>query len=184
MAEIQHPDGRVELAEEDLAALADSPLFNHDLQPIPVPERRWGTYNFAALWISMAHCIPTYMLAAGLIDSGMSWSQALFTIFLGNAIVLIPILLNSHPGTRYGIPFPVLARASFGVYGANIAAVIRGLIAVAWYGIQTYVASKALIIVVLIPLALKGVTYRPSGAATVLRRNLAVYGLGGLVVPF
>ena len=87
-------------------ALTDSPLANPDLAPVPLPERKWTTYNFAALWISMAHCIPTYMLASGLIDSGMSWMQALFTILLGNVIVLVPILLNSHPGTRYGIPFP------------------------------------------------------------------------------
>src|SRR5688572_15474818 len=102
-----------------------SPLFNHDLAPVPAAQRTWTTYNFAALWISMAHCIPTYMLAGSLIALGMNWWQALFTIGLGNLIVLIPILLNAHPGTRYGVPFPVLARSSFGTQGANIPAVLR-----------------------------------------------------------
>src|SRR3954451_17989240 len=104
MAEIHHPDGRVELDEEDARAIEESPLYNADLAPVAVAERRWTTYNFAALWISMAHCIPTYMLASGLIGAGMSWWQALVTILLGNVIVLLPILLNSHPGTAYGIP--------------------------------------------------------------------------------
>lgn len=120
MAEIHHPDGRIELDEENLRALTDSPLYNPDLAPVPIAERQWTTYNFAALWISMAHCIPTYMLASGLIDAGMSWGQALFTILLGNVIVLVPILLNSHPGTRYGIPFPVLLRASYEIGRAHV----------------------------------------------------------------
>src|SRR3989442_11020189 len=101
---IHHTDGRVEL--RDYAAISSSSLFNEDLAPVPVAKRNWTTYNYAALWISMAHCIPTYMLASGLISSGMNWWQALFTILLGNTIVLVPILLNSHPGTKYGIPFP------------------------------------------------------------------------------
>src|ERR1700681_3533325 len=110
--EIQHPDGRVEL--EDNLRIEHSPLFNEDLAPVRVKDRNWSTYNFAALWISMAHCIPTYMLASGLIGAGMSWSQALGTILLGNTIVLAPILLNSHAGTKHGIPFPVFARAAYG----------------------------------------------------------------------
>src|SRR5260221_8732006 len=125
MPEVVHADGRVELDPGDERELESSPLYNQDLAPVRVARRTWSTYNFAALWISMAHCIPTYMLASGLIGSGMSWWQALFTIFLGNVIVLFPILLNSHPGTRYGIPFPVLARASYGVYGANLPALMR-----------------------------------------------------------
>jgi NCS1 family nucleobase:cation symporter-1 len=108
---IQHADGRVEL--RDLSTIRSSPLYNEDLAPVPVARRDWSTYNYAALWISMAHCIPTYMLASSLISVGMNWWQALLTILLGNTIVLIPILLNSHPGTKYGIPFPVFARASF-----------------------------------------------------------------------
>jgi NCS1 family nucleobase:cation symporter-1 len=92
----------VELA--DPARIAASPLTNPDLAPVPVARRNWTTYNYAALWISMAHCIPTYMLASGLMAAGMNWVQALTTILLGNTIVLVPILLNSHPGTKYGIP--------------------------------------------------------------------------------
>src|SRR6516165_1836026 len=139
--EIQHPDGRVELS--DTLTIERSPLYNHDLAPVGVKERNWSTYNFAALWISMAHCIPTYMLASGLMDQGMSWGQALVTILLGNSIVLVPILLNSHPGTKYGIPFPVFARASYGVFGANVPAVMRALVACGWFGIQCWIGGHA-----------------------------------------
>jgi nucleobase:cation symporter-1, NCS1 family len=135
------------LAEEALAELPDdirqSPLFNGDLAPVPKARRVWSTYNFAALWISMAHCIPTYMLAGGLIAVGMNWWQALLTIGLGNLIVLIPILLNAHPGTKYGIPFPVLARSSFGTTGANVPAILRAIVACGWFGIQTYIGGEA-----------------------------------------
>jgi NCS1 family nucleobase:cation symporter-1 len=103
-------------------------LINDDLAPVPAVRRTWTTYNYAALWISMAHCIPTYMMASGLIAAGMNWWQALLTILVGNAIVLVPILANSHPGTKYGIPFPVFARASYGLYGANLPAVMRSLV--------------------------------------------------------
>ncbi|MBM4376012.1 MAG: NCS1 family nucleobase:cation symporter-1 [Deltaproteobacteria bacterium] len=137
-----------ELTQEALAALppdiADSPLFNGDLAPVPEKRRNWTTYNFAALWISMAHCIPTYTLAGGLIAKGMNWWQALLTIGLGNLIVLVPILLNAHPGTKYGIPFPVLARASFGTAGANAPAVLRGLVACGWFGINAYIGGEAI----------------------------------------
>ncbi len=142
--QIQHADGRVELDDAARQQIKDSPLYNPDLAPVPVSRRNWSTYNFAALWISMAHCIPTYMLASGLIKSGMSWRQALFTIFLGNTIVLVPILLNSHPGTRYGIPFPVLARASYGVYGANLPALMRALVACGWFGINAWIGGAVL----------------------------------------
>ncbi|KFE62731.1 Cytosine/purine/uracil/thiamine/allantoin permease family protein [Hyalangium minutum] len=135
------------LTQEALAELppdiAQSPLFNGDLAPIPKARRNWTTYNFAALWISMAHCIPTYMLAGGLIAVGMNWWQALLTIGLGNLIVLLPILLNAHPGTKYGIPFPVFARASFGTTGANIAALLRAIVACGWFGIQTFIGGEA-----------------------------------------
>jgi nucleobase:cation symporter-1, NCS1 family len=136
-----------QLAQEALAELppdiAQSPLFNGDLAPVPLARRNWTTYNFAALWISMAHCIPTYMLAGGLVAVGMNWWQALLTIGLGNAIVLIPILLNAHPGTKYGIPFPVLARSSFGTIGANLPAILRAIVACGWFGIQTFIGGEA-----------------------------------------
>jgi len=140
--QIQLPDGRVELL--GTAAIQASPLYNHDLAPVPIVRRTWSTYNYAALWISMAHCIPTYMLASGLMAQGMSWKQALFTILLGNTIVLIPILLNSHPGTKYGIPFPVFARAAYGTAGSNLPALMRALVACGWFGIQAWIGGEAL----------------------------------------
>src|SRR6187455_1078170 len=101
-------------------------------------------WNFAALWISMAACIPTYMLASSLIEKGMNWSQAIFTIFLGNVIVLIPMVLNAHAGTRYGIPFPVFCRAAFGTLGANVPALLRALVACGWFGIQAWIGGNAI----------------------------------------
>src|SRR5215216_5278487 len=102
--------------------LSSSPLWNEDLAPTPLSRRTWSTYNIAALWIGMSVVITTYTLASGLMTQGMSWAQALATILLGNTIVLIPMVLNAHAGTKYGVSFPVLCRASFGVKGANIAA--------------------------------------------------------------
>ena len=122
----------------------DASLYNPDLAPIPPERRTWGTYNYASLWVAMSVCIPTYMLASGLIAGGMSWIQAVFTILLGNLIVLIPMLLNAHAGTRYGIPFPVFVRASFGVRGANVPAVLRALVACGWFGIQAWIGGQAI----------------------------------------
>ncbi|HEX3582550.1 MAG TPA: NCS1 family nucleobase:cation symporter-1 [Thermoanaerobaculia bacterium] len=139
---IRHEDGRVEL--RDHAAIESSRLYSEDLAPVPVAKRNWTTYNYAALWISMAHCIPTYMLSSGLIGAGMNWWQALVTILLGNTIVLVPILLNSHPGTKYGIPFPVFARASYGTFGSNLPAILRALVACGWFGIQAWIGGQAL----------------------------------------
>ena len=139
---IQHPDGRVEL--RSYTSISSSPLYNEDLAPVPVAKRNWTTYNYAALWISMAHCIPTYMLSSGLISAGMNWWQALITILLGNTIVLVPILLNSHPGTKYGIPFPVFARAAYGTIGSNLPALMRAIVACGWFGIQAWIGGEAL----------------------------------------
>src|SRR3989475_6596100 len=124
--------------------IQSSSLYNKDLAPVPAERRRWRTYNYAALWISMSVNIPTYMLASGMIAGGMNWRQALFTVFLGNVLVLIPMLLNAHAGARYGIPFPVFARASFGVLGANIPAILRALVACGWFGIQTWIGGWAI----------------------------------------
>ena len=143
--ELVYPDGRHELA--DNRAIADSPLYNKDLAPVPIKQRTWNTYNYMALWIGMAHNIPTYGLAATLVFLGMAWYQAILTIALGNLIVLVPMLLNSHAGTKYGIPYPVFARASFGVFGANVAALLRAIVACGWFGIQTWIGGEALYIV-------------------------------------
>jgi nucleobase:cation symporter-1, NCS1 family len=128
----------------DLSRIQSSPLYNEDLAPANPEHRTWGTYNYAALWVSMSVNILTYMLAASLIQGGMNWKQAVATVFLGNSIVLLPMLLNSHPGARYGVPFPVLARASFGVLGANVAAVLRALVACGWFGIQAWIGGEAI----------------------------------------
>jgi NCS1 family nucleobase:cation symporter-1 len=125
-------------------AVLQSSLYNKDLAPISTERRNWGTYNYAALWISMSVNIPTYMLASGMIAGGMNWKQALFTVFLGNVLVLIPMLLNAHAGAQYGIPFPVFARASFGVVGANVPAIFRALVACGWFGIQTWIGGEAI----------------------------------------
>lgn len=122
----------------------DASLYNEDLAPIPVERRTWGTYSYASLWVAMSVCIPTYMMASGLIAGGMSWKQAIATILLGNLIVLIPMILNAHAGTKYGIPFPVYARASFGVRGANAPAILRAIVACGWFGIQTWIGGAAI----------------------------------------
>ncbi len=127
-----------------LAAPQHSPLSNPDIAPIPADRRTWNWWHYCALWIGMSVCITTYTLASGLIDSGMSWRQAMLTIFLGNTIVLIPMLLNAHAGARYGIPFPVFARASFGVLGSNVPALLRALVACGWFGIQTWIGGAAI----------------------------------------
>ncbi len=139
--QVEVGDGRVELAE---GAKLDDRLTNEDLAPTRIEARTWTTLSFAALWISLAHCIPTYMMAAGLIAEGMSWGQAVATILIGNSIVLVPILLNSHPGTKYGIPFPVFARAAYGIFGANVPATMRALVACGWFGIQCWIGGHAL----------------------------------------
>jgi NCS1 family nucleobase:cation symporter-1 len=130
----------VELDED----VSNSPLWNKDLAPTPLSRRTWSTYNIAALWIGMSVVITTYTLASGLMAQGMTWSQALVTILLGNVIVLIPMVLNAHAGTKYGVSFPVLCRASFGVKGANVPAMLRAIVACGWFGIQTWIGGLAL----------------------------------------
>ncbi len=130
----------VELSED----VSGSPLWNRDLAPTTIKERTWSTYNIAALWIGMSVVITTYALAGSFIEQGMNWWQAMLTILLGNTIVLVPMMLNAHAGTKYGISFPVLCRASFGTRGANIAAIARALVACGWFGIQTWIGGKAL----------------------------------------
>ena len=124
-----------------MTELRNSSLYNEDLAPVPAERRKWKTWNYAALWISMSLCIPTYMLASSLIEGGMNWWQSILTIFLGNTIVLIPMILNGHAGAKYGIPFPVFARASFGTRGANIPALLRAIVACGWFGIQTWIGG-------------------------------------------
>lgn len=133
-------DEIVEIQED----VSGSPYYSDDLAATTRAQRKWGMRDFAVLWISMAACIPTYSLASSMIAGGMNWWQAVLTIFLGNVIVLIPMVLNAHAGTRYGIPFPVYCRASFGIRGANIPAILRALVACGWFGIQTWIGGDAI----------------------------------------
>ena len=126
------------------ADIAQSRLYNADLAPVAASQRKWGVLSFAALWISMSACIPTYMLASSLIGGGMNWWQAVLTIFLANLIVLVPMILNAHAGTKYGIPFPVYCRAAFGTLGANVPAILRALVACGWFGIQAWIGGDAI----------------------------------------
>jgi NCS1 family nucleobase:cation symporter-1 len=138
------PSGLAANAPDVETDIEQSRLCNADLAPVPASRRKWGMWSFAALWISMSACIPTYMLASGLIGGGMNWWQAILTIFLGNLIVLVPMILNAHAGTRYGIPFPVYCRAAFGTKGANVPAILRALVACGWFGIQTWIGGEAI----------------------------------------
>ncbi|MEO8678888.1 MAG: cytosine permease [Vicinamibacterales bacterium] len=137
------PDAPTDFVEltTDVSA---SPLWNADLAPTRLAQRTWTTYNIAALWIGMSVVITTYTLASGLMQQGMTWRQALVTILLGNALVLLPMILNAHAGTKYGVSFPVLCRASFGVRGANLPAILRAIVACGWFGIQTWIGALAL----------------------------------------
>src|SRR5256885_4740621 len=127
----------VELTED----VSASPLWNKDLAPTRLEQRTWSTWNIAALWIGMSVVITTYTIAGGMIEDGMTWWQAMFTVLLGNVIVLIPMCLNAHAGTKYGVSFPVLLRSSFGTRGANIPAILRAIVACGWFGIQTWIGG-------------------------------------------
>jgi len=129
---------------ELLEDVSDSPLYNADIAPTSRQERKWGMWDIAALWVGMSVCIPTYMLASSLIKGGMNWWEGVLTIFLGNLIVLVPMVLVAHSGTRYGVPFPVLSRTSFGLLGANIPSLLRAIVACGWFGIQTWIGGSAI----------------------------------------
>jgi nucleobase:cation symporter-1, NCS1 family len=173
---------------------SDSWLWNRDLEAIPPALRAWTTYNYAALWISMSVNIPTYLLASGMIAGGMNWKQAIFTIFLGNVLVLIPMLLIAHAGARYGIPFPVFARSAFGVLGSNVAALLRALVACGWFGIQSWIGGEAInaMIAALVPgwkhfaasLPLCFVLFWLLNVVVILRGIRAVRFLQGVSAPF
>ncbi len=130
----------VELTED----VSSSPLYSEDFAPVPKAKRNWSVTNIAAIWIGMAVCIPTYMLSSSLINQGMNWWQAMITITLGNIIVLIPMVLNAHVGTKYGIPLPVFLRLNFGISGSVLASLLRGLVACGWFGIQTWIGGAAI----------------------------------------
>jgi nucleobase:cation symporter-1, NCS1 family len=178
----------------EVPPVQNSSLYNKDLAPVPVERRTWGTYNYAALWIAMSVNIPTYLLASSTIAGGMSWKQALFTVFLGNLLVLIPMLLNAHAGAEYGIPFPVFARAAFGVLGANVPAMLRALVACGWFGIQTWIGGEAIyaMVVTLAPgaknanwsLPLCFVCFWALNLTVILRGIRTIRFLQGITAPF
>lgn len=119
-------------------------LYNKDLAPVPAAGRTWNQWHYAALWVGMVVCVPSYAIAAGMIGQGLNWWQACMLVLLGNAIILVPIILNAHAGAKYGVPFPVFARASFGVFGANVPAMLRAIVACGWFGIQTWLGGVSL----------------------------------------
>jgi nucleobase:cation symporter-1, NCS1 family len=125
------------------APLPSCSLVNEDISPTPIGARTWSRWHIASLWVAMSVCIPTYMLSAAMIDAGMTWGQALLAIFIGNAIVLVPLVINAHAGTRYGIPFPVYARAAYGTVGAHVPSLLRSVVACGWFGIQTWIGGLA-----------------------------------------
>ena len=130
----------IELTED----LSHSDLYSEDLAPVPADERTWSTWHLAALWVGMAVCIPTYLLASYMIGDGMTWLESLIIIGLANLIITIPMVLNGHAGVKYGIPFPVIGRSSFGILGIHIPAIIRALVACGWFGIQTWIGGLAI----------------------------------------
>lgn len=151
--------------------VVQSPLYNQDLAPTTPQQRNWSVWSITALWVSMCACVPTYMLASGLIATGLNWWQAIATIFLANVVVLVPMVLNAHAGTKYGIPFPVYCRASFGTAGANIPAIIRALVGCGWFGIQCWLGGKALLAI--------GAIFKPEWVDPNLPRYLGLHGPTG-----
>jgi len=186
--------GGVGEAASGKQAVRDSSLYNEDLAPIPKERRTWGTYNYAALWVAMSVNIPTYLLASSMIAGGMGWKQAIFTVFLGNVLVLIPMLLNAHAGAQYGIPFPVFARSAFGVLGANVPAMLRALVACGWFGIQAWIGGEAIyaMVVALEPgakniswgLPACFVLFWALNLAVILRGIRTIRFLQGITAPF
>ncbi len=138
------PSNQISELVELTEALPENHLSNPDIAPTPLRERTWNRWHIASLWVGMSVCIPTYMLAASMIDAGMNWWQSLLTILLGNVIVLLPMIINAHAGTKYGIPFPVYVRSSFGTWGAHIPSILRSVVACGWFGIQTWIGGMAI----------------------------------------
>ena len=124
--------------------VSNSPLYSDDLAPVLEKNRTWNKWNLAAIWVGMAVCIPTYLLASYMIKTGLNWYEALIIIGLANLIITIPMILNGHAGVKYGIPFPVIGRAAFGTKGVHIPSVARGIIACGWFGVQTWIGGLAI----------------------------------------
>jgi len=128
--------------------IEESPLYSPDLAPLPPEKRSWNKWNLAALWIGMAVCIPTYLLASYMIRSGLSWTASLLIIGLANLVITLPMVLNGHAGVKYGLPFPVIGRSAFGIKGIHLVSMVRGLVACGWFGIQTWVGGLAILSII------------------------------------
>jgi NCS1 family nucleobase:cation symporter-1 len=176
-----HTDAQVDAICEDVK---ESPLYNEDLAPAGPRRRTWNTWHIMAMWIGMSVVLTTYTLASGLMAAGMNWWQALLTVGIANFIVLIPMILNAHVGVRYGIPFPVFVRSSFGIYGANFAALARAIVACGWFGIQTWLGGLAVsgIMTVLWPgwATLGGHDYIAFSLFWVVQMAIILFGMEGI----
>src|ERR1700724_3845527 len=153
MASIHQTSEKTQVRVGDVVVLSDgaekllernSSMWNDDLRPCTLAEHSWPGGKFASLWIGMCLCIPTYSLASGMIALGMNWWEAVLTILVGSAVVLVPILLVAHAGTRYGVPYPVFARLWFGTRGAHVPALARAVIGAGWFGINAWFGGLAL----------------------------------------
>ncbi len=165
---VREVDGRFELTKE----LPASQFYNRDLAPVRLERRTWGYYEYFAMWVGMSVCVPTWMLGASMISAGFDWLTTIFTIFLGNVIVLIPMILDSFAGAKYGIPFPVFLRSAFGLFGANIPALLRGIIACGWFGIQTMIMAYAI----------DGILVKVFPSYGAIKGSVPFFGLEGHVV--
>ncbi len=119
-------------------------MWNDDLRPCTLAEHSWPGSKFAALWVGMCLCLPTYSLASGMIALGMNWWESVLTILIGSVTVMLAILLVSHAGTKFGIPYPVFARLWFGTRGAHLPALARAVIGAGWFGINSWFGGQAL----------------------------------------
>ena len=133
------PEEIIELQED----LSQSEFYSEDLAPVPKSQRTWTKWDLAAIWVGMAVCIPTYLLASYMIVDGMSWVETLVIITVANLIITIPMVLNGHAGVKYGVPFPVIGRSSFGMHGIHVASIVRAIVACGWFGIQTWIGGLA-----------------------------------------
>ncbi len=146
----------------------DPALTNEDLAPLK--KQTWSSYNIFAFWMSDVHSVGGYLTAGSLFALGIAAWQVLVALLVGIVIVQIFVNLVAKPSQKTGVPYPVINRAIFGVKGANIPAIIRGLIAVAWYGVQTYLAAESLNIIFL--------KFIPSSAALLEPSFLGLPALG------
>ncbi|XP_042510658.1 purine-uracil permease NCS1 [Macadamia integrifolia] len=135
-------------------------LTNDDLRPTTPEQRTFTGLEMASLWVGLVVGVPTYYLAGSLVDLGMAWWQGIATVVAANVILLVPLILTGHPGTHYGISFPVLARSAFGIRGAHVPTLLRALVGCGWFGIETWIGGDAIFL--LLPSFLKHASFARS----------------------